>query len=310
MATPPTRKRHTCHKCGSPMAGHKRPNRGPPVCPTPRGGSPSDDITPRATPSLFERIQGPHRNVTPTLLSRMEGPSRMPIPSPLRRRDAVSHIGPIGRHRSPSWAAPEVIHVDDDDDGDYRDTPFSWVTDETYDCETEIADEEYDEEGDHEPEEFDAEEEDDDDNSSQTSKSSSATASTSASVRMTRAFSEMLRDSTPLASFFSTPTNRIPEVTNLAKRGGMHAGVVRNPNRGQHRVRNGQLQRENTHWVVMGSNQEAVEHIVRLDGQDYETRAMVGAYPQDHRIRSTFLDVLVAGAMGGLAVWYALGSIG
>ncbi|OCH94295.1 hypothetical protein OBBRIDRAFT_789430 [Obba rivulosa] len=297
MATP-GRKRHTCRTCGFPMAGHKRPNRGPPVCPTPE-----------RSPTLLSRIEGPHR-VTPTLLSRIEGPA---LPSPLRRRDAVSHIPSIGRYRNPSWVEPDVIQVDDDDE-EPRNTPFSWVTDETYDDGTEKADEGSGQEDGNDVEEVEAAEEqdedgvgdDDDDNRSQASTSSTATASTSASARIMRALSEVLGDSLPLASVFSTPRNKLNAVTDTARQGDLHTGLMRNPNRGQYRVRDGQLQRENSYWVVMGRDRGAVEQLLEFDEQDYETQRMVGAYPSPSLTRLTFFDLLVGGAMGGLVVWLAL----
>lgn len=205
----------------------------------------------------------------------------------------------------------------EDHDADRNSTPFSWVTEEALEFDAEGDDEQYghsyEVEGSEvaeEQEEDEEDDDDDDDNRSHSSKSSSATASTSASARLRRNFTDILRDSTPLASLFSTPRETIPDVTNAAKQGGLHTALMRNPRRGQVRVHNGQLRRENTFWVVMGRDPDAVEHLLELDEQDYETRAMVGAYPLDPRlIQTTFLDVLIAGAIGGFAVFWALSSL-
>jgi len=126
-----------------------------------------------------------------------------------------------------------------------------------------------------------------------------------------------LGTSIPLASIFNTPKEVIADVQKAARAIGMHAGVMRRPGArtdGKSNV-NRFGQRENSWWVVLGRNAEAVRHLV-----DFQQRGMPGFYQPDKEVETEvtvgrssssmgFLQLVLAGAMGGIAVLFGLAKI-
>ncbi|KAL6309755.1 hypothetical protein BKA93DRAFT_282238 [Sparassis latifolia] len=266
----PSRKRPVCHSCGSPMAGHKRPN-GIPVCPT------------GATP-----------------------PPILPRGVPLRRTNAVFQIPENGHYINPNYVESEVAQTaDDDDDGSL---PSSWVPTEPAD------DNAHPRHG-----EFDG----DDDARSNTSTS----VGSSVSSRIRRSLSELLMTSTPLASLFSTPKDNLPALAKAAHRRGLFMGLIQRRGKtdqgGRIKIEEsdgfgaGEMH-QHPRLVVMGRDPRAVEYLLDISEEETDgqvgpqggtsgQKGLVGTYPIDIRsIRMTFLDVILAGAIGGLVVWYGL----
>ncbi|KAI0960139.1 hypothetical protein AcW1_004743 [Taiwanofungus camphoratus] len=277
------RKRPLCHTCGSPMAGHKRP-RGSPVCPGLEASPP---------PSPAGR-------------------------NPLRRTAAVAdfEIPDSGywHRRNPNWVEREASPVDDE-----HHSTSSWVhTEPAEDAAADRAEEQL-------RDEDKVSGEDDDYHSVSDSSSSQSTASSS-SVK--RSLTGLLMTSRHLASLFSTPPEAIPAVTRAARKHGLTTGLIRRPLSDQGQdvksedndvpIAHGtNLGRQSSWWMVMGQDPEAVSHLLDLHQGDAEghlgqtlhsrTKGNVGAYPVDvSSIRPTFLDVIIAGAIGGFVVLYGL----
>jgi hypothetical protein len=120
-----------------------------------------------------------------------------------------------------------------------------------------------------------------------------------------------LGTSIPLASIFSTPKEHIADLRKAADAIGLHTGLMRRPgarNDGKSSV-NRHGQRECSWWVVMGRNAEAVRHLV-----DIQQRGMPGYYEPDKEVELAvvrpssmgFLQVVLAGAIGGAAVLFGM----
>lgn len=121
-----------------------------------------------------------------------------------------------------------------------------------------------------------------------------------------------LHTSIPLASIFSTPKEHIADVRKAATDIGLHTGLMRRPDArtdGKSSV-NRLGERENSWWVVLGRNAEAVRHLV-----DVQQRGMPGMYVPDKSeevaVASAsssvgFFHMVLAGAIGGAAVLFGM----
>lgn len=122
-----------------------------------------------------------------------------------------------------------------------------------------------------------------------------------------------LGSSVALASIFSTPKQDIADVREAAKLSGLHTGLMRSPGArsdGKSTI-NEFGKRENSWWVVMGKNAEAVKHLVNS-----QQKGMPGFYhpeKESDEVRAStqaaqvgFFQMVVAGAIGGAAVAFGL----
>ncbi|EJF62313.1 hypothetical protein DICSQDRAFT_161160 [Dichomitus squalens LYAD-421 SS1] len=178
------------------------------------------------------------------------------------------------------------------------------------------------------------------------SDTSSSASSVTILKRMTRRLSQAIGRSTPLASLYSSPYEQVAAITSAAEAEGLYTRV-RHVERSGAPVQNLSLKhepatptrtlptREHSWFIAVGRDRGAVDVLadsqvtppkptvrlppesgVVLEPYDYqrglsrELNERVGAYPDDPtRIRNTFVDVLVAGAVGGLVVFYCLSSL-
>jgi hypothetical protein len=119
-----------------------------------------------------------------------------------------------------------------------------------------------------------------------------------------------LGTSLPLASIFCTPKEDIEALRKAASAIGIHTGLMRRPGArddGKSNI-NRFGQRENSWWVVMGRNAEAVRHLV-----DIQQRGMPGFYQPDKEevlvggsSSMGFFQTVLAGAIGGAAVLFGM----
>jgi len=126
---------------------------------------------------------------------------------------------------------------------------------------------------------------------------------------------EALGTSLPLASIFSTPKEDIAGLRQAAKNFGWQFGLMRRPGaRDDGKSSVDRLgQRESSWWVVVGKNAEAVRHLVNI-----QQRGMPGFYEPDKETQVQvgqpasslgFLQMVLAGAIGGVAVLFGMAKI-
>ena len=283
----PDRRSPQCRTCGAPMSGHKRPH-GFPICPEQPAAAQAnpDPILQRGAPVIGRSRFLPEPDVSLPLEGHWINPTWVD-PGPEIEDD---------RSRHSSWV-PTVIDggsSEEDDEEGSRDGSEEDVLAALYD--------------------------DDNDDAHSTSAHTNASAS---SVSTT--LSQLIGNSVPLASVWSAPTRDIPSIGHAAAKAGVSFGVVPAPRirRGQALKRDGSqnheggLERQNSWWVVMGQDKLAVARMIAKTGasaegqedeeQDPCTSGSVGAYPIHYSyLRPTFLDVLIAGAVGGFIVFYGL----
>jgi len=234
----PSRKRPQCQKCGNLMAGHKRPN-GIPTCPTDR--LPESPVT----------------------------------KSPLRREVAVidyGRPGEVSHYRNPNWTEPEAIPMPYIQRPiRHSGTPDSWVS-------TEPADDIPYLRVKHERMLSVLRESDEvqtmirPSSMASSSGSSVASSTSSTSSRLRRSFTSILSSSVPLLSVFSAQREDLSRITTAARRNGLHTGVLRPPGTPivKEESESGSTFRRRF-WVLVGTDPEAVEHI--MDLQEKETIA-------------------------------------
>ncbi|PCH40978.1 hypothetical protein WOLCODRAFT_69193 [Wolfiporia cocos MD-104 SS10] len=272
------RRRPVCHTCGLPMVGHKRPN-GSPVCP---------DKASATQPVLERRQPSPPSNFVSETKPSSGGHQRNPI-----------HV----LEPQPT----EILDQSDDDNRSYA----SLVPTEPADDYPSDASEGIGDTGDGEKTWEDVEE-------GQTNSVSAVVSQSSVSASLTRSMSTLLRRSVPLASIFSTPTHDIPAISQAARRRGLTMGVLRAPpsphapgikTEDEEIAHGSNLQRQNSWWVVMGRDTDAVAQLLDLHelGAEDQLVGLVGSYPMDDIVlRPTFLDNLIAAVIGGCIVVYGL----
>jgi len=123
-----------------------------------------------------------------------------------------------------------------------------------------------------------------------------------------------LRTSIPLASIFSTPKEHIADVRKAASDIGLHTGLMRRPGArddGKSSV-NRFGQREDSWWIILGRNAEAVRHLVNI-----QQRGMPGFYEPDKEVEVEvgrpssvgFFQMFLAGAIGGAAVLFGMARV-
>ena len=106
------------------------------------------------------------------------------------------------------------------------------------------------------------------------------------STGLRRTFTNLLRNSRPVASLFSTPRDELDDIAHEARRHGLHTGLIHRPRpppvkeestvRGPGAVPRGAgLERASSWWLVLGHSGEAVMHL--MDLQDRGTRAKYGS---------------------------------
>lgn len=332
MSPGSTRKKPVCQKCGHLMAGHKRPH-GVPVCPR-------DDSAPASPQSAARKTTVPAPmpfDYNPTPSGYWHRPNPNWVEPASYAKQTRSYDVP---QRGPSWVSTER-------DGGSQGTPSRQQPFKSpppahevidVDAEDDIQEVGREYAGSHHDEQEYLEEEptDEDDDSDTSSNRSSATIL----KRVTRRLSSAIGRSTPLASLYSSPREHVPTITTAAHAEGLYTRVVhlnRRPVDGFKEEPSTPVrtfaEREHSWMIAMGRDQVAVNALVdsaatppnptrRLQPEgvfepyDYdrglsrERNEQVGSYPEDPRwIRNTFFDILVAGAVGGLVVFYCLSSI-
>ncbi|KAH9844348.1 uncharacterized protein C8Q71DRAFT_41127 [Rhodofomes roseus] len=282
------RKAPQCRTCGSPMAGHKRP-RGKPVCPE-RG----------STPVAPEPI--PQRGATPRRHSHTP--------------EADFQLPRNGHWRNPHWVSPVREREVE------RSMHSSWAPTEV-DGDSSSSSDEGSQVGNEETVLYDLQDDDDVRSVAAASTTSSRSSASTSSVRST--LSQLVTRSVPMASVWSTPTRDIPAISHAATKAGVSFAVVPAPKERRERSvkpdgssdHGDALERQNSWWLVMGRDVEAVTRMIANTGaaaqgqegaeEDPCLSGLVGAYPIHHAyLRPTFLDILFAGAMGGLVVFCGL----
>lgn len=313
------------------MAGHKRPH-GAPVCPRDDSASASPQPATRKTFPPFEF------NPTPSGYWERQNPNWAEPAS--YAKQTRSYVAP---ERGPSWVSTER---DDSQGTPSRQQPFRSPPParEVIDVDAEdgieevehksVGSQETEHEYDHEYEPSEPAEGDDSDTSSNGSSSTIL-------KRVTRRLSSVIGRRTPLASIYASPRERVPTITTAAQAEGLYTRVM-HLDRGSVEPTGFKQElatpvrtfapREGSWMVAVGRDPGAVNALVdaatppkptmrlqpggMLEPYDYdrgfnrERNERVGSYPDDPRsIRNTFFDTLVAGAVGGLVVFYFLSAI-
>lgn len=122
-----------------------------------------------------------------------------------------------------------------------------------------------------------------------------------------------LNTSIPLASIFSTPKEDIADIRRVADQTGLYMGLIRRPGArlDGKMVIDKSGKREPSWWVVMGGSAEAVRHLVNMQ----QLKDMPGLYVPEKEVHDTnasgsmmlgFLQMVIAGAIGGVAVAFGM----
>ncbi|KAM5534795.1 hypothetical protein V8D89_011511 [Ganoderma adspersum] len=327
-----TRKKPVCQKCGLPMAGHKRPH-GAPICPRDDSAPASPQPAPRTTFPPFEfnpSASGYWERQNPNW-TEPESYARQTRPFVVHERGSswVSTERDGGSQGTPSRQQPfkspppipEVIDVDAEDgieEVEHRSVG-------SQELENEYA------------QEYEQPEPAEGDDSDTSSNGSSSTII----KRVTRRLSSVIGRGTPLASLYASPREQVSAITTAAEAEGLYTRIV-HLNRGSAEATSFKeepatpvrtfARREGSWMIAVGRDHGAVNALVNaatppkptmrfqsegmLEPYDYdrglsrELNERVGSYPDDPRwIRNTFFDILVAGAVGGLVVFYCLSAI-
>ncbi|KDQ64219.1 hypothetical protein JAAARDRAFT_219765 [Jaapia argillacea MUCL 33604] len=327
------RKRPHCHTCGSPMAGHKRRN-GTPVCPE---DSDSDVDEGTSTQVHHHHTDNLRDEEEELLVPNGTPPSPPPSPrsSPARgqrRRMVPEVVIPTNRswrRRNPNWVDPNVqarariVPIDDvEEDGSVVSTVLNSdhaKAESNQDLGGGFEDEEGEDENYHP-------------GLAESSSTSSSAVRSHGSISL---IDRVLSTSTPLASLFSTPAQDVANLQLTARELGLHTGLLRKPRNvpdsapGPNRVRFAGMdinmkdgsplpppipRQQGSFWMVVGRSGEAVRHLLdihqrdmpgRLDGDDGGVRTIV----MQGRKGVGFLQLLIAGAIGGFVVVYLLSAL-
>lgn len=333
MSPGSTRKKPVCQKCGHLMAGHKRPH-GVPVCPR-------DDSAPASPQPATRRTTAPapaHFEFNPSASGYWHWQNSNWVAPASYAKQTRSYDVP---QRGPSWVSTER-------DGGSQGTPSRRrpftspppahevidvdAEDEIQEVGRRYAGSQYEEDQEYEQEQEGPADVDDD------SDTSSNGSSVTILKRVTRRLSSAIGRSTPLASLYASPREHVPTITTAARAEGLYTRVVhlnRGPVEGFKEEPSTPVrtfvEREHSWMIAVGRDQVAVNALVDsaatppkprlqsegvLEPYDYDRglsgarNERVGSYPEDPRwIRNTFFDILVAGAVGGLVVFYCLASI-
>ncbi|CCM01753.1 uncharacterized protein FIBRA_03819 [Fibroporia radiculosa] len=267
------------------MAGHRRPN-GSPICPA--------------------------RSTSASLEPQLERSFRA-----LRRNNAKSdlEVPPSGflHHRNPNWVEQDSIPPDDD-----RWSPTSWVSTEPVD--------ESDRDGFDDSSDISISDISVEDSKDMGEDLGLPETPSRASSVLSRTLSQVLGKSKPLASLFSTPSEDLAAISQAARRHRLAMGIMRSPAaaRGtQVKLENdfasgANAGRQNAWWVVMGRDPDAVSHLLGRheqgargqQGDCLDGNWHTGTLPPHSRFMHTsFLELIFAGAVGGLLVFCGLSVI-
>ncbi|RDX53784.1 hypothetical protein OH76DRAFT_1453568 [Lentinus brumalis] len=344
-----SRKKPVCQKCGHLMAGHKRPygipvcprdSSVPAEClPVSDDDNDNDNRVPTLADSSTRSRSIPDFTFDPSSSGYWHRPNPNwvdrdpPQPNPFqeipeRSGSWVSTEPASGSRASPARpqrrAFPgrprhtEVINVDgheesDEEDGTQSTDDFDFVPDNTSDTQSNV----------------------------------STTSSSTIMKRVSRGLSLVLGQSTPLASLYSSPRDDVTAIASAAQDEGLYTRVVHLDHRVKTEPLTPTRTtptRDHSWWIAVGRDRNAVDAIVDaqtprkpvrrgdtivLDptgsraasaeaGEPYdfarglstERNERIGTFPEDpHKVRNTFVDTLVAGAVGGLVVFYCLSSL-
>lgn len=318
-AMSPGRKKPVCTKCNELMVGHRRPNRGVPICPKDDSDKVVHDLSRSRTPT-------PTRSPVPQRAPQAAYPS--PQASPIRRSSAELTFkrGKSWHYQNPNWVTDPKPEMSPS-----RASNASWVSTEidpeaaamppsTRDARwlahhgrpSAVA-------------EADVGEEDEDDgNASDASSSISLRGASSMllSNPISRSLSRVLGSSSPLAAILSTPREEIPRVRAAAAKRGLYAGVVHRPTHIKAEPEDeGRLKAESSWRVVLGRDKDLVQCVVDAQqpdaavqepydfsrGLQVERNEKVGTYPLDPRsLRMSYFDMIIAGGVGGFVMFFML----
>lgn len=241
----PKRKKPQCQKCGSPMAGHKRPL-GSPVCPNQTSPSPP----PSSAKSKLFPPSSPAPSNDPYKDRRFEYDAQSSLIRYINRNFFDATTGPpppvnITRQdaRSQSWISTEPAD----------DIPLPVKLEghtEVIDADSYVND--------------------------AASVASISSVSSSSTVRIKRSITQLLSNSIPLASIFRTPKEDISAVTKVARSNGLYTALMHypRPDASVTRVKaesstsssasSMSLTGQSSWCVVLGSDAGAVTHLADL----------------------------------------------
>ncbi|KAF8450663.1 hypothetical protein L210DRAFT_3520980 [Boletus edulis BED1] len=299
------RKRPHCHKCGSPMQGHKRKN-GTFVCP--------EDTFTETVSSIYESHSTP-------LPSPPASPGGSPRTSPpphgfLPAREKPVFKPPPGERwhwRNPNWVSPprktRLYTPSDWERGSV--TPTEPVTEPivsqrgTHLSPNVIREEE--------EENLSASWQEDNDDQNREDFEYFPRHSNSLSPRLWSPFSQSpvnditldtaLRASTPLFKVFRTPVEDLDGVRRIAQREGKHVAIIDAPPAHRAMARVPTDKANGTVWVVVSDRIEDLKYAI-----DSQQGGMPGTFfPEEPQTRGmSFFQVAFAGILGGLMVAVAL----
>ncbi|KAI9000724.1 hypothetical protein BD414DRAFT_472546 [Trametes punicea] len=319
------RKKPTCHSCGHPMAGHKRPN-GSPVCP-------------RNTASL-----SPYPSPSPTPSSRRRSVSMIPTNYPDRPQSLLSRISPADvrfsptpsgywHRQNPNWTEPEhyarIPSHAPHQMPRRGETVAPWESTELNDSVAGSPPR-----GDSEPPGF-GEEEDwsqevqEDEADDADSLRAVSPAPSNGFARFSQHLVKMLGHSTPVVAEYSAPSHEVFSIEHAAQEEGLYSRIERRRTivkaepaspEGKLDEPSRSIAREGSWRIFVGRDRSTVDdratsYATRRatppphEPYDYSTGLIaernerVGTFPIDPRmIRQNFCDVIIAAVLSAVCV--------
>ncbi|KAI0375957.1 hypothetical protein BV20DRAFT_27983, partial [Pilatotrama ljubarskyi] len=320
--TSSARKKPVCHACGTPMAGHKRPN-GSPICPR----ASASPLPSRSRPA--SKTPARHSAEPPSLLSRL-GPSPQdpdvsfsPTPSGFWHRKNPHWVDPEHYARIPTHAVHTVPRRGE--------TLASWNStelDESAAAASIYGDRVSPSSHGSEQEEGEYVPSDGEDGSSQ--RTLSPTPSSGSFSTLRRGLSKILGRGTALASVYAAPSDEVVAIEHAAHERGLTTAAVRrhplvkaeppSPSSRLDDASSSTLARDKSWLVYVGRDPSAVNALAASHGAppperepyDFDTGLVaernerVGTYPVDPRaIRQNYCDVIIAAVVSAFcAVWF------
>ncbi|KAL4081524.1 hypothetical protein V8B97DRAFT_1923470 [Scleroderma yunnanense] len=316
------RKRPQCHRCGAMMEGHTRKGRGKFICPgssasldssgSENGRADSEasitDLDTKRSHSHFTPLPSPPVSSSP---SPTPTPTPTPVPPPAYTPTFNPPPGDYWHWKNPNWKSPPRNTGADMADasaraslaptepnteyqssiqGDYPvlSATFQVVKQEPHDGLWETGDNEIASTHSEYFDEF-----------APTRLDPASSRSWSPYPCADGSLSGMLRESTPLFKVFRTRRKDVSKVTHAAEEEGKHVCVINAP---PHYPGTAKLPREKvngTVWVLVSDREDDLKYAL-----DSQQRGMPGTmFLDDHTVKkSGFLEVVLAGLVGGLAV--------
>ncbi|KAG8218515.1 hypothetical protein J3R82DRAFT_4153 [Butyriboletus roseoflavus] len=306
------RKRPHCHRCGSPMQGHRRKN-GTFVCP-------------EGTSIFTETVSSTRKSHSTPLPSPPVSPGGSPHASPPPSpgfspvREKPVFKPPPGKRwhwRNPNWVSPpHKMRLYTPSDGERGSlAPTEPVTEPiasqrgTHLFPSVIREEEEEAEGN--PYVSWSRNADEEDNDVQNGGEFEFFPhhSNSPSPRLRSPFSQSpvtdislntaLRASTPLFKVFRTPREDLDGVRQIAQREGKHVAIINAPLAHRATARVPTDKADGTVWIIVSDRVEDLKYAI-----DSQQRGMPGTFfPEEPQTRGMgFFQVVVAGVLGGLVV--------